>query len=171
MSNRGRDFYERISDFILGAVATIIFIAFLCVAVQWSVANQPVFAPAPPQVFAASGAYTAGSALEDEVTRCEGWFHESIDQDVPFGFRWAAHKMARWGIRTTMRIQIAAHGHQVAPILRAAEPYADRLFKQDVADGLKRAREVAEMPVEQLGPVASKVRAQAGDEVQVSTFW
>lgn len=96
------------------------------------------------------------------VDRIEPYLKRAIESELPFGTRWVALKVARWKIRKVIEIQIALHGHHVSPVLAAAQPITDRLFKTEVAQAVRDVKSLCETPVNQFGEFALEARHDAG---------
>jgi hypothetical protein len=116
----------------------------------------------PPEPSRLVAAADHGLTVEGMVDRIDPWMRKAINREVPLGLRWAAHKVCRWGVRKTIHFQIALHGHQVSPVLGAAEPLADRLFRPEVATTIRDVKGLCDTPVKELGEVEEQARAEAG---------
>ncbi len=105
--------------------------------------------------------------IESLVDRIEPHLRRAIDAEVPFGFRWVAHKLARWKARKVIQLAIALHGHQVAPVLEALLPMADRLFKTEAAQAVRDVKALCDLQVSDLGAGAFEARRSAGPATAV----
>jgi hypothetical protein len=96
------------------------------------------------------------------IDRIDPYLKRAIETELPFGTRWVALKIARWKIRKVIEIQIALHGHQVGPVLDAARPISDRLFKPEVAQALRDVKALCDLPISDFGVAAIEARNDAG---------
>jgi hypothetical protein len=127
------------------------------------VAAHAIAPPEPPRQFQSSGSLT----VEGIVDSADPYLRRAIDAEVPWGLRWAAHKLVRWQARKVLHVQIAQYGHQVAPVLHAAHPVAKTLFRMTIADRMEDVAELCDTPVESLGAEAVEARREAGPAVEV----
>jgi hypothetical protein len=105
--------------------------------------------------------------IESLIDRIEPYLKRAIQSELPFGTRWLALQLARWKIRKVIEIQVALHGHQVGPVLDAARPISDRLFKPEVAQALRDVKAICDLPISEFGDAAIAARNDAGPPVDV----